>query len=52
MQIRKTKIIATIGPASQDPDTLEKLVRNGLDVAHLERDDGEMVLPFAVQKIV
>lgn len=41
MQIRKTKIIATIGPASQDPDTLEKLVRNGLDVARFNLSHGD-----------
>ncbi len=32
---RRTKIIATIGPASEDEDTLRALVRAGMDVARL-----------------
>lgn len=33
--MRKTKIIATIGPASDSPEVLEELVAAGLDVARL-----------------
>src|SRR5215207_9269055 len=33
--MRSTKIVATIGPASQDPDVLEKMVTAGMDVARL-----------------
>jgi pyruvate kinase len=33
--MRKTKIIATIGPSTESPETLEKLIRAGLDVARL-----------------
>ncbi|MDP8944089.1 MAG: pyruvate kinase [Actinomycetota bacterium] len=33
--MRATKIVATIGPASRDPATLEAMVRAGLDVARL-----------------
>jgi len=29
---RRTKIVATVGPATQDPDTLEELIRAGADV--------------------
>ena len=32
---RRTKIVATIGPATDDPDTLVRLVEAGLDVARL-----------------
>lgn len=35
MQERRTKIVATIGPASNDPETLVRLVEAGLDVARL-----------------
>ena len=33
--MRSTKIVATIGPASQDPDVLEQLIAAGMDVARL-----------------
>ena len=33
--MRSTKIVATIGPASREPDVLERLVAAGLDVARL-----------------
>jgi pyruvate kinase len=33
--MRSTKIVATIGPASMDPDVLEKMVAAGMDVARL-----------------
>lgn len=31
----KTKIVATIGPASESPDMLERLIRAGMSVARL-----------------
>ncbi|HEV3053144.1 MAG TPA: pyruvate kinase [Solirubrobacteraceae bacterium] len=33
--MRRTKIVATIGPASRDPETLMRMVEAGLDVARL-----------------
>src|SRR3981081_1907809 len=33
--MRRTKIVATIGPASRDPETLVEMVAAGLDVARL-----------------
>lgn len=33
--MNKTKIIATIGPASSDKDTLRELIKNGMDVVRL-----------------
>ncbi len=39
--IRRTKIVATIGPARRDEATLEKLVRAGMDVARLNFSHGD-----------
>ena len=33
--MRKTKIICTIGPASQDENTLERLMKSGMDLARI-----------------
>jgi len=38
--MRRTKIVATIGPASRDPETLRRLVDAGLDVARLNFSHG------------
>jgi pyruvate kinase len=38
--MRRTKIVATIGPASRDPDTLVRMVEAGLDVARLNFSHG------------
>jgi pyruvate kinase len=37
----KTKVVATIGPASDSPEMLERLIRAGLDVARLNFSHGE-----------
>jgi len=37
---RKTKIVATIGPASEPPEVLRALIRAGLDVARLNFSHG------------
>jgi pyruvate kinase len=37
----KTKIIATIGPASESPEMLERLIRSGLNVARLNFSHGD-----------
>ena len=38
---RKTKIVATIGPASRDKDTLRRLIQGGMDVARLNFSHGD-----------
>ncbi|MCF8098810.1 MAG: pyruvate kinase [Desulfarculaceae bacterium] len=40
-QPRKTKIVATIGPASADPQVLSKIIAAGLDVARLNFSHGD-----------
>ncbi len=37
---RRTKIVATIGPASHEPDSLERLLRAGVDVVRLNLSHG------------
>ncbi len=39
--LRRTKIVATLGPASDDTDTLCKLIDAGLDVARLNFSHGD-----------
>ena len=38
---RKTKIVATIGPASESPEMLQRLIRAGLNVARLNFSHGD-----------
>ncbi|HWX74553.1 MAG TPA: pyruvate kinase, partial [Solirubrobacteraceae bacterium] len=40
--MRRTKIVATIGPASRDPETLRRLVEAGMDVARLNYSHGTL----------
>lgn len=37
----KTKIVATMGPASQSPETIERMIRAGMDVARLNFSHGD-----------
>jgi pyruvate kinase len=39
---RRTKIVATIGPASDDPATLAAMIRAGMDVARLNLSHGDL----------
>jgi pyruvate kinase len=50
--MRRTKIVATIGPSSRDPAVLERLVDAGLDVARLNFSHGEHALHLEVIKSV
>ncbi|MFM8332855.1 MAG: pyruvate kinase, partial [Candidatus Methylumidiphilus sp.] len=38
--IRRTKIIATLGPASESREVLEKIIRAGVDVVRLNFSHG------------
>jgi pyruvate kinase len=40
--MRRTKIVATIGPASREPETLLRMVQAGLDVARLNFSHGNL----------
>jgi len=40
--MRRTKIVATIGPASREPQTLLEMVRAGMDVARLNYSHGTL----------
>ena len=40
MARRRTKIVATLGPATSDPDTIEKMIFAGMDVARLNFSHG------------
>ena len=40
MPIRRTKIVATLGPASSSPSTMASLIRAGVDVARINASHG------------
>jgi len=42
MQIRRTKIVATIGPASSSPVVVERLIEAGMDVARFNFSHGTL----------
>ena len=42
--MRRTKIVATIGPASRDPETMVRMVEAGMDVARLNFSHGNLEL--------
>ncbi len=39
--LNKTKIVCTIGPASESPDIMEQMIRAGMDVARLNFSHGD-----------
>ncbi len=41
MALRRTKIVATLGPASSSPERIDALIRAGLDVARLNFSHGD-----------
>jgi len=41
LQVKKTKIVATIGPASESPEMLSQLVGAGMNVARLNMSHGD-----------
>src|SRR5262245_32537811 len=50
--MRRTKIVATIGPASRDPRVLERLIQAGVDVVRLNFSHGSHADHLAVIKSV
>ncbi len=50
--MRKTKIVATIGPASRDEKVLAKLVDAGLDIARLNFSHGEREEHAEILKLI
>src|SRR5437660_9502050 len=40
--MRRTKIVATIGPASREPETLVRMVEAGMDVARVNYSHGTL----------
>jgi pyruvate kinase len=50
--MRRTKIVATIGPASRDPKVLEQLIDAGVNVVRLNFSHGEHEQHLAVMKAV
>src|SRR3984885_169234 len=42
--MRRTKIVATIGPASSEPETLVRMIEAGMDVARLNFSHGNLEL--------
>ena len=52
VSMRKTKIIATIGPASRDRETLDQLISAGMDCARLNFSHGTLAEHGEVIKIV
>src|SRR5574341_2613692 len=48
LQTHKTKIVATIGPASESPAMLERLLRAGLNIARLNFSHGDFTKHGAV----
>ncbi len=44
MRDHKTKIVATIGPASDSPEMLARLIRAGLDIARLNLSHGDLAV--------
>jgi len=38
-QLNKTKIVCTIGPASESPKILDKMILSGMELVDLNRDE-------------
>jgi hypothetical protein len=43
LPVNKTKLVCTIGPASESPEILEQLIRAGMNVARLNFAHGDFV---------
>ena len=43
---KKTKIVCTIGPASQEREVLERMIGKGMDVARINFTHGDLSYNF------
>ncbi|MDA0225519.1 MAG: pyruvate kinase [Proteobacteria bacterium] len=50
--LRSTKIVATLGPASSDPEVLERMIRAGVDVVRLNFSHGSAADHMARAELV
>ncbi|MGC1128587.1 MAG: pyruvate kinase, partial [Candidatus Acidiferrales bacterium] len=41
MELRRAKIVCTLGPASTSPEMIDRMVRSGMDVARLNFSHGK-----------
>ncbi|MEE9412532.1 MAG: pyruvate kinase, partial [Methylococcales bacterium] len=39
--LRRTKIVATLGPSTDDPEVMQSMIENGLDVVRLNFSHGD-----------
>ncbi|MFM7561749.1 MAG: pyruvate kinase, partial [Planctomycetota bacterium] len=44
LNLPRTKLVATIGPASREPDTLRKLIATGVDVFRLNMAHADLTV--------
>ncbi|HUU30174.1 MAG TPA: pyruvate kinase, partial [archaeon] len=49
---RKTKIICTIGPSSEKPEILHRMIQSGMDVARINFSHGDTEEHLAYLKAV
>ena len=50
--MRRTKIVATIGPASRDPETLARIIEAGVDGVRLNFSHGDLEMHALIQVVV
>lgn len=48
--MRRTKIVCTLGPATDDVEIMKELIRNGLDAARVNFPTGHMKLMEKLSK--
>ena len=50
--MRRTKIVATIGPASNSPETLRKMIDAGMNVARIGLAHGDLESHLALYRTI
>ena len=51
-RLRRTKIVATLGPASNDPDTIDRMIKAGVNVVRVNFSHGSAAQHVKVVEIV